>query len=111
MPFSFFYLINSPKKPFYKICFHLLENNCLEEVMAEILKARETSAMSEDDINLWTKKILTSAGFVSISLGRFDEAKTFFGQCGITFEEIARTLMKYGKIPSSHLEIKNVEVK
>ncbi|CAG5111948.1 Oidioi.mRNA.OKI2018_I69.chr2.g6216.t1.cds [Oikopleura dioica] len=78
--------------------------------MAEILKARETSpAMSEDDINLWTKKILTSAGFVSISMGRFDEAKTFFGQCGINFEEISRTLMKYGKIPSSHLQIKDAE--
>ena len=79
--------------------------------MSEILKARETSpAMSEDDVNLWTKKILTSAGFVSISAGKFDEAKTFFGQCGIKFEEVVKTLLKFGKIPSRHLGVKKVEV-
>ncbi|CBY32845.1 unnamed protein product [Oikopleura dioica] len=65
--------------------------------------------MSEDDVNLWTKKILTSAGFVSISSGKFDEAKTFFGQCGIKFEEVVKTLLKFGKIPSRHLGVKKVE--
>ena len=80
--------------------------------MSEILKARETSpAMSEDDVNLWTKKILTSAGFVSISAGKFDEAKMFFGQCGIEFDEVIKTLLKFGKIPSKHFGVKDIQVK
>lgn len=80
--------------------------------MAEILKARETSpGMTEDDVNLWSKRIMTSAGFVSISAGRFDEAKTFFGQCGISLEEVVQTLLKFEKIPSAHMAIENIEVR
>ena len=80
--------------------------------MSEISKARETSpAMSEDDVNLWTKMILTSAGFVSISAGKFDEAKMFFGQVGIKFEEIIKTMIKFGKIETKHFRVKDIQVK